>query len=331
MSYNPSHRKYCGCTKCGRVMENVRRKRFLHMGNGLLTEEQMNALPDGTNLDVMTVFREIGALEIWAKPEDSIWFSCGSWAYDRYRDNPSAHESDASGEQKERSHRFIVVDDPENILEVGSIDETRAFYDRYAVDVPDAKTRDRNITKKKLSNSLRQLDRLKVTQQIVDQCAHYGIPYDVLVGLIVKACEREDCFSTKALAAALLTICPGLQIDEKFMPSAFEMSFYQSPVDLMLDRTCRLQEFYNFHLLDALAEKKDTFRRDPHVIDWEKVRADGWYGVFFNFRDIEHIVPPDSPYDWYEFRWHSGYDVESLIVWDRRALLGKLSVQTLSF
>lgn len=52
------------------------------------------------------------------------------------------------------------------------------------------------------------------------------------------------------------------------------------------------------------------------VIDWDKIYADGYYGLSFGFRKLRHLG-----IDGFNslFSWHLGFDVESLIIFDTRA------------
>ena len=87
---------------------------------------------------------------------------------------------------------------------------------------------------------------------------------------------------------------------------------------------------YSYICIDRLQKIPDTFVRDRTSIDWYRVQGDGYYGVSFDFRQIVDIVPPGVAYNRYDDKWHIGFDVESLCVFDTRALTN-LSVGYLVF
>lgn len=321
-SYNPSHRDHCMCIRCKTVFENTNDNVFLHIGTGSFTPAEFNELPEGSNLVVSQTFKELEQPGIGRKPK-GIWLSGGSWGIDSFHDWPEAHQ------QPPRRVRVIVARDLD-ILKVSTYAEVLVFCNVYGVDELDTKSRNRAVKKDDLTNSLSRVDRGTVAGQVADQCTHYGIPFASLESVIGEACRRHEHFSDKEIALSLLKICPDLKIDEKFLsPSSIEMSFYNSHVELILCHTYRLREFYNFHMLDVLSEEKDSFVRNPAIINWQKIKDDGWHGIFFNFRKISHIVPPGTPYDWREFEWHEGFDSESAVVWDEEAFRG-MTVETVT-
>ncbi|MGB3467535.1 MAG: hypothetical protein WBA74_19775, partial [Cyclobacteriaceae bacterium] len=61
---------------------------------------------------------------------------------------------------------------------------------------------------------------------------------------------------------------------------------------------------------------KYHFRDKSDYIDWNKVEEDGYYGIFFNFC---HLTDIGLSYENEGYSWFSGFDVESLCIWDLRA------------
>lgn len=54
------------------------------------------------------------------------------------------------------------------------------------------------------------------------------------------------------------------------------------------------------------------------VINWNKIKENGYYGVSFGFKHVSEIGYNNFPMK-SRYSWHSGFDVESLCIWDLRA------------
>ncbi|AYV76108.1 MAG: hypothetical protein Terrestrivirus4_156 [Terrestrivirus sp.] len=62
-------------------------------------------------------------------------------------------------------------------------------------------------------------------------------------------------------------------------------------------------------------------------VEWDKIRTDGFWGVSFDFRKVYELefsekIEKQNRY----YKWHMGFDVESLCVWDLRAFGEEMGV-----
>jgi hypothetical protein len=91
-----------------------------------------------------------------------------------------------------------------------------------------------------------------------------------------------------------------------------------NPVNIL--KITNLQELINFN---------DQYKKGS-LINWEKVKNNGYYGVSFTFRKCYYF----KGYDWEKIGqsldWQWGFDVESLCIFDLRAINGLLTYETVS-
>ena len=75
---------------------------------------------------------------------------------------------------------------------------------------------------------------------------------------------------------------------------------------------------------NSIKTRVDGYARSKDAIAWEDIVRDGYYGVAFNFRKLDHIVKDTDKIVrrelFNDYMWHYGFDVESLCVFDIRAL-----------
>ena len=75
-------------------------------------------------------------------------------------------------------------------------------------------------------------------------------------------------------------------------------------------------------------------------INWDKIydKGNGYWGVAFNFRKLEHLKVIDKKgttetywpkYTYSQYSWHLSYDVESLIIFDTRAFDDTVELTTI--
>lgn len=74
------------------------------------------------------------------------------------------------------------------------------------------------------------------------------------------------------------------------------------------------EELENFIDTYGLFSKYNT--RYVYGITWDKIKEDGFFGVAFNFRKVDELG--FDRFD-HRYRWHMGYDVESLMIFDVKA------------
>ena len=72
--------------------------------------------------------------------------------------------------------------------------------------------------------------------------------------------------------------------------------------------------------------KKEYVQKDIYSsVEWDKIRADGFWGVSFDFRKVYELDFSEEKQHRY-YKWHMGFDVESLCVWDMRAFGEEMGV-----
>ena len=91
---------------------------------------------------------------------------------------------------------------------------------------------------------------------------------------------------------------------------------------LFESRVIQIESPHNVVKLSTLQDVRDFEQKyavdeTRKEIDWRRVKEDGYFGVMTTFRKISHLSLNEKDDIG---NWHSGWDVESLAVWDFRAL-----------
>lgn len=89
-----------------------------------------------------------------------------------------------------------------------------------------------------------------------------------------------------------------------------------------------IKELDNF--VDKYGENMYEFLSTYKIIRWDKIYDEGYYGVAFNFRKINH-VDPNITYigENMKYFWHCGFDVETLCIFDTRAFDDQVIIDTI--
>jgi len=126
--------EYGRCLACEFRRNNLKDNLWIHStrgGNTMFTNK-IN-LNDNTrvNLRSMTSIDSYfklgnGNLQTFFKPYNSLWFSRGTWLYDRYHERPYDHEK----HEIDCDHAFIIKD-PVNILYIRNKEDMVSFVDKY--------------------------------------------------------------------------------------------------------------------------------------------------------------------------------------------------------
>lgn len=144
MSFNPDHNKYCeycNCWRCQKTLKNSQEQIWLRQGFGRFDEITFNSLSVSNALEVDTIFEKPLFASHYESPEEEqklyvssslkppecLWFSNGSWLYDRYGD---CDHGDLKEEAE--SYKVIVTQNPHNVLQISTIEELDAFTIKYA-------------------------------------------------------------------------------------------------------------------------------------------------------------------------------------------------------
>jgi len=101
--------------------------------------------------------------------------------------------------------------------------------------------------------------------------------------------------------------------NEKLINSNFELLVTTCPNNILEIRT--REQFIQFSEKYSIVISPD--KKNYERINWDFVRNDGFYGVYFSFSKSYHVGCTWEEYE--KYNWHPSFDVESLVVWDTRA------------
>lgn len=100
------------------------------------------------------------------------------------------------------------------------------------------------------------------------------------------------------------------EMDDEFKDYKYRSVVIKSPKNIL--RISTLEDLNNFI-------EKYTGIGIRNKIMWEKISDDGYYGVAFNFRKVDHLTGDRSDRLKEKYKWHCSWDVESLCIFDIRA------------
>lgn len=285
------------CESCKTVQYLLENDTWLHVGTGCLTNVQYNIVPDLLSLDLSdytlttNVFTHKDApLGKGIKPNNSVWFSAGRWSFDPYHDYP---ECDSNGHESIYGE-FLAIKNPVGILHVKDLKDIEQFAEKYAV--------------KKLGvNSLKarfiRIETEDFTQESEDiwleeKCEESGIDYNTVTGIIDPLIEKylsKNLYAQSREEELAIKLANVFGKDEAYFEEWYDALRYY-----FLEYQCEKLELL-----------EDDFEPDPYSIDWDLVAKD-WNGVAFHFKKVADL----DPAKWKKYYWHTGFDVETLVVWN---------------
>jgi len=298
---NQSHATTCRCAVCRMVESNRNRRVFVGEANQLI-----GILP-GQRVDKYEIFAQPGRMPSnGSQPTGSLMLSHGSHLAFSRADH--LHTKSSNGM---RSMMVIATDQPVNILRINKFEEFQWFVSRYGSMMPDHQTVQRKHQITHMKEALSGICRAQVDANVREYFTRHNISYDAVVDI-----SRERCgsaYSEREIAEGLAQRCPDIA-------ALLGQPDMIDPLVVLLSRLQPLRYFYAFQQLDHMDRIADTLVPDPVNINWAKIQDDGYYGVYFGFRKIAHIVPPGITVDLNNFAWHELLGTEILFVFDLRAL-----------
>jgi hypothetical protein len=347
MSFNSEHNTFCSCWRCQKTYNYIQKQIWVHRGIGRFDEKTFREYKSGTKLNINEIF-EIPKFETYfknleeknlivadRKPIGCIWFSAGSWLYDSYCDGSHDEMVDIVNKR-----RIIMTSNPLNILRITTFEELNIFIEKYAIKYLDeeTETRDKKIIKllAHLINFVQDRDILFEQAELV--LTKLGLNYDIILKFLHERCDIIVNFVPDFITQIKIYYpeFDAIISQNNYSPSENELSYmklagFESYVDYVFSNFHYLKQIYNFILLDKLKKQQNTYKYDGQI-QWLNVYKDGYYGVSFEFRKVDHILPESEDFDIIDrkFFWHYGFDVESLCIFDLRAFTN-LSIEDIEF
>lgn len=324
---------YCPCDGCQKVNKNMIHDHWIHKGFGNYTEEQFAQLklgiyekafmqPEGTKFSKYKP----------NKPSKAIWFSCGSWLFDpfceaHYNVIPEKNFLRKPHEHVPKIQRVITIDCPKNVLSIDSYEAFLQFVKKYS------KTRlskQSQIIKKEIAN-------------LVEDDNYFGYlrtEKDVLVANCEKICLDRGISYNKLIEISQYVL--GSKIPD-YEDKTKQVARYLRENKPTISDSFSIIRNIGFIFKRESYEKLMTFKektiKDPTKcgIDWDSVARDHW-GVAFKFRKLHHLndYPESSDVRSQMAKkiratniedWFSGFDVESLCIFDIRAFDNKVVIE----
>jgi hypothetical protein len=317
MSFDPSHFIVCNCWRCKNTYDNYQNKIWLHKGTGLYDKETFNALPLNMPLNFNETFRNIEFEKRKYttradKPFGCIWFSAGSWLYDCYCDGDHSKQTQSTDQkndddlQTKNTIKVISTTDPQNILHISSSEQLENFVQIYGERCFDFKTFER---KEKIKNLKYQLDHLLECREpffnyFKTQIEALGLNYEKIILFLQELCNNDPNIDFDYLAKLQLNYPNIEEILFEHHNNFSENDIFsikihrRSKSEYFLERS-QIINIYRFILLDHLEKEPDTFIINRNRILWLNIYKDGYYGVSFSFRKVNHIYDNEQNLDLY--------------------------------
>ena len=327
---------YCKCKKCAKVAEYSKQNIWFHRGTGILSNSDFAALKYGI-VDSKVLFEiprnttEFGKGE---KPKGALWFSSGSWFFDFDGSSIDEHKDPERDEYFDYTIKCAMVNKPKKIYEIHNFIELNTFVDTYCL-----KKISEEAIKHEREMNLYCRYNLKFAVDSINKeknkDKYQDIDFQQIKELICKQFEldRQQKIKNSTYLDIVKYIISEYNGDITLAFAKYTPTYNDKATMEDLNLTLYEQQIYELLIIlrdkiicEYLANlpKPDEYEPDYSGIDWDKIYSDGFWGVAFNFRKVKHISRKDINYD--KFRWHRGYDVESLIIFDHRALQDCLSI-----
>ena len=302
---------FCDCARCKKIAEYSREKIWFNTGIRTISESEFNKLDGNVNPSILfapplskTKDGKFGTL---SKPNGVWWFSNGSWLFD-----PLFNIEHKSPEITKSIEKCVMIKNPYNILEINTFEELDKFVDDYCVKKPNIKTLIKNEFIAIYDDKYFPASVKNKSTEVEKICKELKIDFSKVEQYI---CEQFDLDNRAS------TIEYVKYISQKFLLENVDLELFDKDDNLTpLGRKIRevLENNMDGIIYNYLSKKPDENEPVYNSIDWDEI-AKKYYGVAFNFRKVFHISNRD--YDRSKFKWHAGYDVETLIIFDLKALV----------
>jgi hypothetical protein len=289
---------------------------WVHIGTGthkkddLVTKSKKVTVSNGTVIDVSSLNpvdnfftkRDIEQ-ESSAKPFACIWFSHGSWVFDPYTETRCSGDNECNKHKLSDAH-CVLIKNPKNILTISTLEEVGKFFDMYGSTKPTNEAYSIEKARNDLKNdSFLMAHNSPNVRTKLESFEKYQRAFKDVTTFF----EQNPEYLLKFIGDTINSL-------KKLYPN---VKPYCDANDFYTLRTvCELVK------LDFLEKMELTTCKDHDKIDWYRVKDAGYYGVAFEFRSVKKLegFPTDNLYkEMQKYNWHSGFDVETLCVWDHRA------------
>jgi hypothetical protein len=304
----PYKRFGCDCSHCKFVEVNTTENIWIHEGIGSITYPESHYLKQDmkdpfVEGEKKTLFFDDARLIVpnpflSIKPSNVVWFSHGSWLFDKYCEHQGKEYEEPYSE--DRICKVAIIKNPKNIRQINTIEELSAFIEEFVTYVIDAKTHER---KHKIALLERFIKNGDYESFIKKFAVNNEIDSAILLGIFENNCKNE-----KVLIEKIIEQFPKFLNKNDFLNNLF----------------CS-RNFHTYFVVKKLRAKADTYKKNYDIMDWMKVRKTGIYGLAFNFCKVSEF---DSSYATLKkYYWHGGFDVESLMIFDTRAFDNSVSIR----
>lgn len=314
----------CPCKSCEVVKQNL--KNNVWINDGKPYESILNKTPLTPTFEIPNEpisFKDHG---IERKPKNVWWFSCGSWLFDRHGN--SDHKDN---EYEMTSIKVFAVRNPKNTLYIKTYEDMENFTKKYGEMIKDDETLNRERQIKNLRDHIiveKILNNHEMETKMINNIKQCLSKHDVLF---------ENFMQHLRDIAKIMTVTESSAPKELInrMPELANIKIINDEDNYSIrtpqeDFIHRISNTYFVVLrIRYLLTIQDTHCFSGKI-DWDKIKNDGWWAIAFTFRKVKHLVKNLSDDQFYRFLWHSGYDVETLCVFDPRAVENCTSIEEIT-
>jgi len=258
------------------------------------------------------------------KPSGVWWFSNGSWLFDPIL-NLDIHNN--TSKLTKSIIKCVMIKKPINILKINTFEVLDKFVDDYCVKIPDMKT---NIKyefiedyKKKLSNP--DIDSMVIAKHRFgklkkDIIKYFADEYSAIFAFNefnFDELEKYICDQFDSDKINYIKVCKEYILQKFYSENNLDNEDLDDDYKFIAIIQRFLLENSDVIIYNYLSKKPDNYVPDYTRIRWDDI-SKNYHGVAFNFRKVYHIK--HSEYDTYKFKWHNDYFVESLMIFDIKAL-----------
>ena len=292
-----------------------------------LAEVNAHGLNDDAHLKIRKVSR---------KPLMGVWFSRGRWLYDPYNDNGHQCSDETNDDLADEKLVYVLphAGTFERLLHLRTADDFRRFTKKYGASQPRSllKTRIRHFLQQYTDNTRlqRTVEALRHAEAqenekryVIDLLSSERDQVQALFQRIIKdgfyqytllhLCDDLKAYGRTLCLRARPDVPQDVLGDDPYVrhAAAIDEHRQQHPASVV-------SLLVNAHALKygrAVLEENGT-ETIYDVIDWSRVYRE-YDGIALHARSCQELdVSHHDPW----FRWFLGYDVKSLIIWNRQAL-----------
>ena len=243
-----------------------------------------------------------------SKPFACTWWSNGNWL-------TFLHEI-----EEIENIQVLIISNPINILQINTYNEFIKFCEKYSPRILSPETNKKNLLIQKIEINENDLYLYNTYRILVkNNYQHY------LTNNFLKEYPEIDSITFYEFLDKIISKNVYISIEEIHEKIILQYPNIDVNKLIIIDHSNYSNLFINSNLEYTIVDLRlkylklisDEYVNNYSSINWDLIKENGYYGVYFGFCNLTEIGCTYEEIQ--KYNWYNGFDVESLIVWNTKA------------